>query len=631
MKKIAGLLLVVLLAAGFFAYRYHLAAERLRSIASGGAYRAFGLKLTLSPPAGGVQGMLRLQPYLEIPEVRLDAAEWGGKIPLQLGKGRLKTGLWDSVGLRLVLDAGDAAGGEIEFQRLAFELGLPDQILSVSAKNLRFPGQTREAAEFLSFQEPWLQLRPGEGKIPAQLNLRFEGLTWEKRVPQSSTEKVQVGMTELGYGLTPAGADWKWRSHFRSQGVAIQGRELQGNVGLWKFHAEGVAARWDEGTFQRWKELWDALPGTPEGKMPALPSTFSLLRPRIDRLDFDWAGFDLKSGEAGGAKMEPSDFSVGYVGEEGGYGWKMAGRAKGLSAYGKQRRLELRGLAFDESLNYRGLTYEAWMNLAIQYYSEVYASRSGAANLNPDLARFYIPYIAHLPDTMRGELGLQSLAWTAPGYRSEHRDLKFQFGTEEKSVYYRLAGDFDAHADDGFPPDVKNGKIDFDFKFPLPYRELVAAARVGAETQPSAAALQGVVEREAGLDWKWRMDLGSEAFAIDLDLSAQTKIDQWLSTLALLGAFHRPLMPGDSPLSLDMAKLDFHLKVERLSKLQAFMDKMKSGASMALGLVGAYVVVDPKADALSLDLRMEKGEIWLNGKKNPSLETLLKKKAETGR
>lgn len=571
--------------------------------------------------------MLRLQPYLEIPAVSLDAAEWGGKIPLPLGKGRLKTGLWDSAGLRLVLDAGDVAGGELEFERLTFELGLPDQILSVSAKSLRSPGKTREAPEFLSLQKPWLQLRPGEGDFPSQLNLRFEGLTWEKRLPQSPAERIQVGMTELGYALIPAGADWKWRSHFRSRGIAIQGQTVQGDVGHWKFHAEGVAARWDEGTYRRWKETWDALPETPEGKIPALPSTFSMLRPRIDRLDFDWAGFDLKSGEVGGSKLEPAEFSVQYLGGEGGYGWKMAGRAEGFSAFGKQRRLELRGLAFDESLDYRGLNYETWMNLAIRYYSEVYASRIQHGDSNPDWARYYLPYLAHLPDTMRGELALQSLSWTAPGYRSGHRDLKFQFGTDEKSIYYRLAGGFDSHADDGFPPDVKGGKIDFDFKFPLPYRELVTAARVGAETQPSAAALQGTFGREAGLDWKWRIDLGSEAFAIDLDLSAKTRIDQWLSTLALWGAVHLPRMPEGPPFSLDLAKVDIRLKVERLSKLQAFMDKMKSGASMALGLAGAYVVVDSKADTLSLELRLEKGEVFLNGKRNASLEALLRQKA----
>lgn len=623
MKKIIILLVAgLLLAAGFFGYRYYLAAERLRAIAGGGEYRALGFKLSLAPPSGGVKGLFRLQPYIEIPQVSLEAESWGGKIPLQLGKGRLKTDLWDSVGLRLVLDAGNASSGEIEFERLAFELGLPDQILSISAHVLRFPGKAAESSESLSVQEPWLQLRPGEGKIPSQLNLRFEAATWEDRHSPDSRDRVQVGTTDIGYALKPEGANWNWRAHFHSKGLASESRKVQGELKNWNFAAEGVAARWDEATRSRWREMWDALPGSPEGKLMALPATLSQLRPRIDRVEFRWAGLDFKEAEKWRLQLEPVEFNVAHAPATGGFGWKLKGLAKSLAFSGDQRRLELAGMSFEESLDYRGLSYEQWIELAVRYYSATYGRRTGGEGT--DFSSIYLPYIAQLPDLVDGKFGIERMSWSAPGFRTEHRKLKADFAAKEDVLSYRLSADFDSHADSGFPPNVKDGKIDFNFAFPMPYREIVAAARSQPESAPSANFFASFAEKDAGVDWKWKADLGPESFGADLNLSALTKVDSWIATLALFGAFHRE-RPENPQELLSAAKVDLHLKIDRLSKLQAIMERIKSGASLALGLAGAYVVVDPKADTLSLDFKMEEGRILLNGKRNESLEALLQK------
>ncbi|HKY62477.1 MAG TPA: hypothetical protein VJR29_03580 [bacterium] len=630
MKKVAILLAVlVLAAAAFLGFRYYQAAQRLKAIAGGGEYRALGLKLVLSAPSGGVKGLFRLQPYVEIPQVILDAGEWGATLPWQLGKGRLKTGLWDQAGLRLVLDAGNAGGDEIEFERLAFELAWPDRILSVSAESLRFPSRKTEAVEFVSLEEPWLQLRPGESKIPTQLNFRFHALTWEKRPAAGERERIQVGTTDLGYVLTPEGGDWKWRAHFHGKGLAAEGRGIRGDLGQATFAAEGIAARWDEATRLRWREMWRALPDTPAGKIPALPSTFSQLRPRIDRLDFRWAGFDFKEGEKWSAKLEPVDFAVRYLPGSDGYGWKLNGQAQGFAFGGSQRRFELGRADFEEALSYRGMTYETWLNLAIRYYSELYALRGPGALAESLAARIYLPYIAHLPDTMEVKLGLERISYLAPGYRTEQRNLALSFEGKADRWDYRLSGEFDSQADSGFPPGVKNGKLDFELGFPLPYRELVAAARAQPESGPSGDFLAPFADKEAGIDWKWKIDLGAEAFAFNGGFMAKTRLDSWISALALLGALHRekPVNPGQL---LSSAQVDLHLKIERLSKLQAFLDRIKSGASLALGLAGAYVVVDSKADTLSLDLKVEEGKIWLNGQRSPSLEALLKKGSSKG-
>lgn len=623
MKKFAVLVAVLVLGAiAFLGFRYYQAAERLRSIA-GGEYRALGFKLILAKPQSGVKGLFRLQPYVEIPQVSLEASEWGGKLPLQLGKGRLKAGLWDSAGLRLVLDAGNAASGEVEFERLAFELALPDQILSISAESLRFPGKIAESGQSLSLKEPWLQLRPGESKIPSQMNFRFQALTWEDRKVPDQRERLQIGTTEFGYVLSPEGSEWKWRAHFHSKGLATEGREIRGDVAHWTFGAEGIAVRWDESVKSRWLELWRALPETPEGKIPALPSLFSELRPRVDHLEFRWGGFDIKEGPKWSAKLEPVEFSVRYLPEAQGYGWKLLGQSRSLTFAGEERRLEVGAMNFEESLGYRGLTYDAWVRLAIDYYSAFYASQSGAANIPP--AKIYLPYLAHLPDTMQAKLKLERLTWVTPDYRSEHRGLEFTFDGQAERWDYRMVGSFDSQSKSSFPPNIKNGKIDFDFGFPLPYRELLQAARAQPESGPSGDFLAPFADKEAGLDWKWQMDLGSESFGLNASLLAKTRIDSWLSTLALFGAFHRE-KPADSAQLLKTAKVDFHLKIERLSKLQFVMDQIQSGSSMALGLAGAYVVVDPKADSLKFDFKLEDGEIFLNGQRSPSLETRLKEK-----
>ena len=137
MKKILAVLVLILLAAGVFvAYQWRLASDRLAQAARGGTYRSLGLKLVIAPAQGGIQGMFRLKPYVNIPQVVLDLSAWGlaGQVPL--GSARLSTRLWEKTGLLLVLEPGGLQRDGFEARRIAFELAMPDLLLGLRSEAL---------------------------------------------------------------------------------------------------------------------------------------------------------------------------------------------------------------------------------------------------------------------------------------------------------------------------------------------------------------------------------------------------------------------------------------------------------------------------------------------------------------
>ncbi len=649
MKKVfSALLLMILAAALLVAYQWRRAADRLAAAARGGTYRSLGIKLEIAPARGGVQGMFRLRPYVEIPQVVLDLSAWGLAGPVPLGSARLSTQLWKSSGLLLVLEPGGVQREGFEAKRLAFELSLPDLILGLRSEAIFFrdPG----AGETLTLQEPWLQLGSREVPVPGNLHLRIEGVVYAKEREGRPSQEVRLGALESGYATELSGGERRWNFFHRGQGGGYLFPEGKGEIGAWSLRAEG---RFVDLPWERWKSLgadWARLLGAlPLPESPPSPETrpaydamleraaaFLLdLSPRLERMEFRWAG--LKVGdEARHARfsIEPLEFEARGSEDAQGLATEAKGSLKRLEAEFKGQRFEISDLAFAQKGRLKGVTYRDWLNYFVEYYAATLALSRDPQVWPSRLGTLYSVYLAQMPDELSGELRLGKIFYQGPRYRTEHRGATLSYEMGEGHWSYRLKDDFDSVLPLEPDKSIHQGKIDLDFGFAVPWGEMLRYVRQRHRTPPPESLpnlTQLLAGRPAGLDWKWRVDLGGGLFALQLDLMLSGDAGKLAGTTGMaLGVTAQDLEATAPKLARDAlrsflreGKIDVRIQIDRLSKLQAALDKIYAGASMGLAVLGPYVEVDAKSDSMKSRLQTENGQVLLNGRRNSAIEGLL--------
>jgi len=649
-KALAALLLLILAAALVVAYQWRRAADRLGAAARGGAYRSLGIKLEIAPARGGVQGMFRLKPYVEIPQVVLDLSAWGLSGPIPLGSARLSTQLWRSAGLLLVLEPGGVQKDGFEAKRPAFELALPDLILGLRSEAIVF--QNPGAGETLTLQEPWLRLGFREVPVPDNLHLRIEGVTYAKEREGRPPQEIRLGAVESGYAAKPLGGERAWEFFHRGQGGGFFLPEGRGEIGAWSFRAEG---RFADLPWERWKALgaeWARLLGalpSPESLLAAesrptydalLGKTAAFLiewSPRVETMKFRWAG--LKVGdEAKRARfsIEPVEFEAHYSEDAQGLATEAKGSLKRIEAAFEGNRFELAELSFGQKGRLKGVSYRDWLRYFVDYYAATLALSRDPQDWPSRMGSLYGAYLAQMPDELSGEIRLGKLSYQGPRYRTEHRGASLGYAMGADAWSYRLKDDFDSVLPLEPDKSIHRGKVDLDTGFQLPWGELLRYLRQRHRTPPPESLpnmAKVFAGRPAGLDWKWRVDLGATLFALQLDFKLSGDAGKLADMAAMAtGMTARDLESAASKLAQDAlraflteGRADFRIQIDRLSRLQAALDKLYSGASMGLAILGPYVEVDAKADAMRAKLEIRNGEVLLNGRKNSAIEALLQK------
>lgn len=644
-KALSALLILILAAALLIAYQWRRTADRLTLAARGGVYRSLGLKLELAPARGGVQGMLRLKPYVEIPQVVLDLSGWGLAGPVALGSARLSANLWHPKGLLLVLEPGGVERDGFEAKRLAFELDMPDLILGIRAESFALRNQA--SGETLSLQEPWLQVGTQTGPIPVQLNFRVEGLRYAN-AKAAGPQDFHLGPMETGYNSEVKGGDRLWNFFHRGQGGGFQFSKGQGEIQPWSYTAKGSFA---EIPWERWKQLYQEWRGAVESRpsvesMPAqaLLSSFDALikksmvlvlelRPFPERIEFRWGG--LKVGDAAKkpiAVLEPVEFQVNYSDLPEGLRMEATGGIKKFSMDIEDNRFELVDLTLSQKSFHRGLRYQDWLGYFLRYYAETMELQADPSRVLERLNNLYLAYLAQMSDEMSGDFRLKLLKFQNPSYQTEHRDAAILFTADAGAWNFRLQDGFDSVPLGQADKTIRQGKIDMTFGFKLPWSELLSLARSAQATPESLPSLLSVVSgKPLGLDWKWVLDFGPELFALQIDLAMEADAAKIAGATPLSWNAENMKLAGEK-IAQDMlraflaqGKLDFRIQIDRLSKLQASLDKAYSGASLGLAVLGPYVEVDAKSDSMKAKLNLQNGEVLLNGRKSPEIEALLRK------
>ncbi|MFO1463340.1 MAG: hypothetical protein U1F66_06150 [bacterium] len=647
MKKILSLILILLLAAAVgIAFRWRQAADRLSLAARGGVYRSLGLRLEVAPARDGVKGLARLKPYVEIPQVVLDLGAWRGPGSVPLGSARLSTSLWHPEELLLVLEPGELRREGLEARRLAFELSLPDLLLGLRAEELAF--RNSASGERLSVEKPWLQIGPPGAELPARIHFRIEGLNFSKELAGNARQEIQLGPIETGFLSEAKGGDRSWKIFHRGQGGGFRFPHGQAQVSPWSFEAEGSIANlpWD-----RWKRLGGEWRQFAESRPSAesspsqifdpryealLSNTLAFLvelRPQPERVEFRWAGLHAEDeAKQNLVTVEPLEFQVHYLDSPDGMKTDGKGELRRLELKLPGQRFELTGLEFSQKSAYRGLRYRDWLGYFGRYYAATLALPREPQFALRRLQDLYLSYLAQMPDEMSGEFRVQGLKYQGPRYQTEHRAAALTFAVRGANWDYRLQDDFDSVLVGEPEKSIQQGRIDLDFGFQLPWSELLAFVRKAAVATESAPSWQTIFSgRPVGLDWKWRLDFGANLFAIGLDLKMEAEAAKLagktpLSWRAEDMKLALPKMAEDTlGAFLSQGKMDFQVRIDRLSKLQAALDKAYSGASLGLAVLGPYVVVDAKSDSLQAKLNLQNGEVLLNGRRNSEIEEFLRK------
>jgi len=646
MKKVLGVIAALLLAAlGLVAYQWYRASQRLAMAARGGIYRNLGLKLELAPSRDGVKGFTRLRPYVEIPQVVLDPSAWGWKGSVPLGSARLSTSLWQSSGLLLVFEPGSMDRDHFEAKRVAFELGLPDLILGARAEALIF--NKADGREKLVLHDPWIQVGIQESVIPERMNFRIESIDYSDEKDPQAPVRVHLGAIDTGYTSERKGEDRVWNFFHSAQGGAFESPGHRGDIQGWNKHGSGSfhelpSERWKQ-LFSDWKEIAESLPTTgamPEAgleaaltqRLPQLVQFLVDLRPKIDAVEFRWGGLAVTdAAKVPQVNVGPVAMEVAYADEAGGMKSSVQANLKGLRVQSKDGEFEMNDLTFSQKSGYAGLHYQDWLRYFVRYYAAAHALRSAPGQELQNFQDLFRSYLAQMPDHLNGEFRFASLKFRGPRYQAEHHDFLLSGEVEDQGWKILLKDGFDSILPNDPDKSIHGAKVDLSFLFRLPWAELVKNLRGpegGAESRPDL--LQTFSGKPAGMTWQWLIDLGANLFALHLDLSLDGDAAKIAASSPMVmdsqtgkpdpEAYAQNLLKA----LLGQGQLHVVLQIDRLSRLQAALDKIKSGSSMALALAGAYVVVDPKADTLRAELILRDGRVLLNGRKNDTIEALLK-------
>lgn len=643
MKKVLSALLILILAAALvLAYQWRRAADRLGAAARGGTFQTLGIKLEVAPARGGVQGMLRLRPYLEIPQTVLDLSAWGRPGPIPLGAARLSTDLWHPQRLILVFEPGELHKEGFEARHLAFELELPDMILGLRSEILQL--RNVSSGESVTLEKAWLQMGAQAALIPSNLNFRIESLRYAKE--GDPLKEIHLGPIETGYTSESKGEDRTWTFFHRGQGGGFQLPKGRGELQPWSYQVKG---RFAEIPWERWKQMWVQWRAAVESRSSTepipgagLPSEYDAIlqktveffvewRPQPERIEFRWAGMNAyDAAKEPVFLIEPVEFLATYQDSSDGLRIEAKGSLKKLALNIEGNHLEAFDAAFSQKSLHRGMKYRDWLAHIARYYSETLKLQVDPLRVLDRWQNLFLPYLAQMPDETSGDLHLELLKYDNPRYQTEHRRASLSFAVDAHAWKYRLQDNFDSLPLGDAEKTIRQGRIDLDFGFKLPWSELLTLARSSASSAESLPSFQSVFSgKPLGLDWKCLLDLGPALFAIHLDLSIDADAAEIAAATPSSWDLENKTLWKEKMLRdffqalLQRGNLDLAIKIERLSKLQAALDKIYSGAGIGLAVLGPYVEVDAKADEMKTRLSLHEGKVLLNGAKSPSIEELL--------
>lgn len=647
MKKfLFGIAVIVFILVALVFYQRQRVGDGLSKILKGQTYSSYGIKIQIPPTEGGVRGFF--QPYVDVPRVILDLSAWGLKLPLNFENAVIFQDLWGKGGVILEIRREVKKGSWVILNPSA-ELSLDQGIKILGAEKIamKSPKKSKE----VRFLAPQLQMGPLAGVFPTLLSLGVEGIEIEEGKGDKK-EGATLGAINLGIESEEKGDKRHWKFFSAGQGGFIEDKKGRGELGGWKFSVDGTAKDVSlkdlKALVTEIRQVIDEFDGAnkkilkdQEEQKTVVLKVFDKGADFLRRLQMEFIGQDLLWE---GVKVVDSEGSEKVLVSP--LHWKYQftdGKKLKITGEGGVEHISVRwdgerpplvmdGLSFTQSADFGEIDFIQLTDYLLGYYRSMALQWIGNKKSSENFLEIFFSSLATYPDKMEFEIKIDRLTYTTKNTQANHRDFKLGFFIASQETGYYAQDEFDFVFPKDAEKDIKGGKGNFRLSFKLPWESILSASRSFIKApQEKISYLEPFTKGQTGVGLKFLLDLGPKYFVVDLNSELDLALAGVLQGLELPNQDASPIMWeewGEEAVKSivknfhDKGFFSFDVKIDRLSKLQAALEKMKGGSSLALVVIAPYSKVDNKADTLSIDLKFKEGQILVNGQPNEALKKL---------
>jgi hypothetical protein len=631
MKRLLWVLLILfVLVVAYLAGQRYYAQRYFSEFAKGKTYSSFGIKLTIPPENGKVRGWIK--PYLDLPKVIVELGSAASGFPWTLENGRLLAPFYKQGGLILSFPRVLSPRPDLKIDHLNFELVLQDQIRKISAASIE---QSPSSRELLRFDGPQIYLGAWRGWMPDRIGLEIEAIKHRKEF-ESGGAPEEFSMKALVASLVSEqrGDERPWKLYWGMRGA--QFKTSSGLTDALPFELKLTGNSKDMALDEIVKNYLPSLRQIPALSDPVqlraaadLAKQLALrLRPELNSMDFYWEGLkglDASSNER--VTVHPlkgvmqAKFGTGEGLSQGKLHWD------GMTALFLGYRIQVEDLDTEQSAQYRGIDYSGLLGTIFDQYSFLLFGEKpdSLATIQRSLWLSFAQY----PNSAEMKLKAGKVQWTGSERSGEVSGGSLAFKIAADRWEYSAQGKFSHRDAKDALKTIEDGSADLKLSFILPWEKIIGFVRQpNTESQSIFSILPLFAGQLSGLDGKWRVDLGKNLFALRVDVLAEADVARVMGDYGKVDpnagiAIKEQLQKNLIRSLLREGHFVLKIAIDRLSKFQALMEKVQSGASLGLAVLAPYTVVDPKADTIAADIELKSGQVLVNGKPNPDVEKLL--------
>ncbi len=668
MKKIVSVVLVfVLLALGAAFFQRERALSSLRALRQGKTYSSYGIKLIISPAEGELGGWIR--PYLQIPRVTLDFSALGLKEPLSLEGAKASRSLWGKGGIVIEIP-------RVLQPRAGFSIDSPffevteDTLQVLSARSFGLNEVGGQESQLL-VQGPEILIDKGLGLFPSLLQWGVDGLEWKSAKKKS--EFLNLGPMALGVKSQRKSGQALTEFNFYGFGEGGQGNDGKYSIEIspWKFESSGsfqsipeeewksrvleleqagrqIYALVQQDISPREEVFWphivqqnvsDLSPQVVKNFSDKLIALLARLNILSQSQTFSWEGLKV-----GGDRVVVSPLQMNSSLQEKGKDSLAQVRIDlGQIRINKQAEkadpaisLDLQGLSIDNRAVYSNMSNQQVVSTWLRHYENMLTSmmlRPIDTNNTDILWQRFSSALAVYPDQLDYDFKIKNLNYVGETSEGKHQELFLTFFVHPQEMGFTFGDHFDLKFKQDAQFDVSGGEFQFRWSWIFPWNDYVVLSRNQLQApEQKQDWLKPLTGFQGGMDFHLMLNLGANAFLAQIDCKLRTPLERAKVAGAMplglgnspdwehwIGRFRDVMLQG----WFEEGLLEIDFKVQRLSKLQAWLENIQQGSSLGLAALAPYARVDSKADTLELKVQFEKGKILVNGEPNPSLEKLL--------
>ncbi|MDX1387498.1 MAG: hypothetical protein R3257_07910, partial [bacterium] len=297
-----------------------------------------------------------------------------------------------------------------------------------------------------------------------------------------------------------------------------------------------------------------------------------------------------------------------------------------------ERPVSLRDLSFTQRAFYQNTNFSKLIEFVLSYYKNLF-SESVSADYEKKFEGILFSSLAQYPNEADFKFSIGNLDYRTKELDASHKELYLEFFVNKNQAGYRIGDSFTLKYPQSPEKNIINGRGTGRLIFKFPWDAMINISRQAIlDTDISLDFFDIFGKQAAGIELGAFVDLGPNYFLSDLFVDFSLPLGQALEGIKLprewkdwskfekLGETIRTRI---LQVFLKQGVFYFKFKIERLSKLQAWLESMKSGSSLGLAVLAPYTHIDTEKDSLTMNIEFKDSIFLVNGAPSPSLLKLI--------